>query len=150
MFPNFIKVKSGVINSRTEKAIHKCKNDWLKRELKYLYGKWSRIELETYELHLNLSKSLLYNELVDFLEECDIVTVKKSKRKRYTLNKKMTTLLIKKEQKRVERKMIFDKGEMERDRNKFVRNLSTKSFNENEMMIRERFELRTENEMSTS
>lgn len=138
VFPNFIKVKSGVINSRTEKAIHKCKNDWLKRELKYLYGKLSRIELETYDLHLNLSKSLLYNELVDFLEGCDIVTRKKSKRKRYTLNKKLCTLLIKKKQKRVERQMIFDIGEMERDRSKFVRNLSSKSFNENEMMVLEK------------
>lgn len=63
VYPNFIKLKCSVQNSRTEKVIKCAKDMWLKTELQYHYSRLSEIELETYSLHLEIVSAMNAVEL---------------------------------------------------------------------------------------
>lgn len=131
VFPNFVKVKCAVRNSRTDRVVHKSKLEWLRRETKHLYGKLSCVELEAYESHLALTKLLLHHELTTFMDDCTERIESKIPNKKRKLKGKLHSLVNKKNQSKEERRLLFDVNEMEKDKKKFVRNLSTKSFDQN-------------------
>ena len=56
--PNFIKVSCAVNNTRTVKVIKKAKSEWLRLEIKYLYSKIDVLQLQLYNLHLQITSSL--------------------------------------------------------------------------------------------
>lgn len=95
VFPNFIKTKCSVTNSRTDTVVKSAMLLWLKLELKYLYGKLNRVEEEAYKTYGDLVKVLndyeldaLLRETIDCSDEIDSsFALKKEK-----LNKKLLNL----------------------------------------------------------
>lgn len=129
LYPNFIKVKCGVRNSRTDKVINISKRSWLNYELKYTYSKLSNTELDTYNTHLWLAKEMEYTELIVFLDECNEKTMKSTMRKRKKLNKKFAHI----QNKSSIQKPKIPRDAMEKEKERFVRNLSSETFSKEEM-----------------
>lgn len=137
VFPNFIKTKCSVTNSRTDTVIKSSMKLWLKLELKYLYGKLSRIEEDAFKTHWHLVKVLNEYELDSLLratiDESDEIDCSFA-HKREKLNKKFEKLKNEK----------FIKERIERERTKSgitiepvnsVKNLSNQSFTNEEMSV---------------
>lgn len=92
VFPNFIKVKCVVANTRTNIVVKSAMSLWLMMELKHIYSKLSQIELKAYEVHLLLAKTLKKEEF-DELLSVTIDTVNETcSSKREKLNKKFLRL----------------------------------------------------------
>lgn len=69
VFPSFMKFKNVITNSRQEDAIQAGKRKWLCNERKYIHAKLQNIELELYNLHLLITKSITTeNDFVNWLQ----------------------------------------------------------------------------------
>lgn len=134
VFPNFIKTKCAVVNSRTEIVTSSSQKLWLKLELKHLYGKLSRIEIEAYELHLSLTKQMHSIDFDNLLSTIHDEMDPRYANKKLKLNKKLDKLKNEKfvnERERVKKlKTGIDTSQIS-----FVTNLSTQSFTNDEMEI---------------
>lgn len=58
VYPSFMKLKVSLSNNITDKVIINAKNNWIKLEINKHYAKKNRLELEAYQLHLDVAKSL--------------------------------------------------------------------------------------------
>lgn len=94
VFPNFMKLYSSVMNDRTKKVIYAAKNHWLKLELSHHYATLGRLELETYNLHLALTKIYDNNEWTEFHNNLCKVIEHKTKSKIEIHKKKLLKLCI--------------------------------------------------------
>lgn len=96
VFPNFIRVKCAIMNSRSNKVIEASRRKWLNLERKHLHAKLSDIELQLYNVHLLITKNLSNSDSVKWLvkmrEINDEVEIK-TKTKQETLNRKFQKLI---------------------------------------------------------
>ena len=95
VFPKFINIKISIKSSITEKVLHNAKLNQLNLEIKYLYAKQSNLQLEAYEQHLLISRSLnnIYFNLFDEKYTSILQTIEfKHENKVRKLNKKLQSL----------------------------------------------------------
>lgn len=137
VFPNFIKVKCAIENSRTQEVVNFSKFKWLHLERKYLYSKLSTVELELYSLHLKVIKDLNGTEYdfwqKDILNPINERVIKMTKKKKNKLNKKFKKLM---EGKRDISKSVFLKRT--REVPEYIKNISSEQFDEREMKVLEK------------
>lgn len=100
LHPKFCNIKFGTKNFRTEKIAIKSKNKLLKKEADMIRGKLAKIEIETYNLHLQITKYWTsdihhkkYNSHDEFFQQIQDVTNTKVRNKNIKLNKKFKKLL---------------------------------------------------------
>jgi len=133
LFPNFIKVKTSVFNNVTKKVIHNAKINWLNLEIKSLYAKQTDLELQAYEMHLEITKSLNNYDFMYFQERylamLDSIECKLT-HKVENLNKKFITL-----QEFSNNKENINSTRDIGSNEELVKNLSTATFTEPEINL---------------
>lgn len=132
VFPNFIKIKCSVKNSRTDIVVTSAMKLWLNLELKFLYSKLSQIEEKVYRLHFLLLKCMKENEFDNLLRDILDSNDNRFELKKERLNKKLIRL---KNEKFIREKKEFDKTKSVIEPVNFVTNLSSQSFTNEEMSI---------------
>lgn len=96
VFPNFMKIKCCVSNKVSELVIKSAKKVWLKQELKSKYSLLSKLELELYNLHLNIAKKwepVIFDKWLVFVEFTNEMSDQHKKIKNQ--NKKLRDLIAK-------------------------------------------------------
>lgn len=58
ILPNFIKVKTAVDNSRTQRVLRHAEHDWLRQEINYAHYELNEIDKRLYELHRLLTSHI--------------------------------------------------------------------------------------------
>lgn len=93
VFPNFMNgIRIKLDNSRTKRVVEFAKQKWLKLEIRYLYSKLSRLELELYTLHLKLAKNSDSKEWDEFCRKIYVINGHKKECKISKINKKFEAL----------------------------------------------------------
>lgn len=129
VMPSFIKVTAAVSNYRSTQAIKCAQSTWLTLEIKHLFRLLAEYDLESYNLHLSLTKGLNCVEMEAWHEFSKVVFERvqaKVNKKRLTQKKKLNLLLGKKE--------ISEKQPPELIPD-FVVNESIETFNEAELNL---------------
>lgn len=94
VFPSFIKIKTSVINDRTNKVMQTAKIHWLKLELAHHYATLGFLELEAYNLHLTLTRAFNKFEWDIFYDHLCTVVEHKTKLKIETHKRKFDKLYV--------------------------------------------------------
>ena len=128
--PSFIKIKTAVQNPRAAKAVQFAQSKWLNLEIKDKFKQMSDIELELYNLHLEITKNMnenLFDEWISFSEKVNLTAKDDAKKKRLRQSKKLNKLIEVKNTngKCFEPEIIPD----------FVINKSSVDFNEEELNL---------------
>jgi len=96
--PNFIKIKPAVENNRSCASVKKAEKIWLKLEIKHKYKELAECELETYALHLEITRNMSNFEFDEWLIFDQKVLNQKAsivKLKKLTHEKKLNNLCAK-------------------------------------------------------
>lgn len=128
VYPNFIKVRVSVSNTRSEKAATRARKVWLQNELRFKYSRLDEVSRDLYFLFgdimndvKNVSLDLWHQEVLEIDRICSRLMYEK----KYVLNKKFRNLkppfLVNSPQNQIAEKPNF------------VVNLSDKTFTETEM-----------------
>lgn len=127
VMPSFIKISAAVSNYRSAQAIECVQSMWLTLEIKHLYRLLAEYDLESYNLHLSLTKGLNCVEMDAWHDFQNLVLQRvqaKVLEKRLTQKKKLDILLSKNGNKeKLVPKLIPD----------FVVNESTETFRKAEL-----------------
>jgi hypothetical protein len=129
--PKFIKITTRTHNMRALNAIKMAQKQWLHSEIKYHYSKIENIRYEIYNLHLKISKSLNnieHEQWLVFKGEVEMIATKTFIEKSQRLKNKISKL--KQNQCNNNKKQV-----RKIQTPNFVTNLSTKTFNDDEMKL---------------
>lgn len=94
--PRFVNLKIKIDSWISKKVLSVAQKTWINLELKTLYSKRSRLELELYNLHLKITKNLGSQEFQNFLEKTSLmnnVIESKNNKKLSVQDRKLTKLL---------------------------------------------------------
>jgi hypothetical protein len=126
VFPSFIKIWSNSNSWMSNKVILAAKRHWLNVELKSLYAKRSKLEIQLYDLHLKITKNLDKYEFISFNEKISnmLSVIKyKNNKKQMAQCKKLNQLICSQ----------VKSSNIPNNKMNIVHNLSNETFSENEI-----------------
>lgn len=135
VFPKFINIKSSCHSLNALKAIETAKKKWLQLEINTKYSERSRLEIEKYDIHLEITKTLdniehqhWINWLHNIQEKIEYNLEKKNK----TLQNKLAKLIAAKDTSTEKHTTLINRI---RNNSSIVHNLTNKVFSNNELQL---------------